>query len=194
MDEHILVIKRSTLTHYGGSWQGLKSDSLDSFEAMVYREKEFHQRSLMETDEEYKQIIPYLIFKYGESYFLMQRTSYTREQRLKNSYSLGIGGHVRKEDFVHDSLIGWARREFNEEVHYTGSYTVRFLGLINDDSNEVGRVHIGCALLLEGDSDTISIKSELKSGTLVSLDEVATFYGSLETWSQIVVKSLQNVF
>ncbi len=62
--------------------------------------------------------------------------------------------------------------------------------MLNDDSNSVGRVHVGCVLLLEGDSDDISVKSELKSGMLLPVEEIKKVYASLETWSQIVFDSL----
>ena len=98
-DESILVVKRSVLFSRG-SWQGLKQINIEDFSRLVYLEKEFHPRYLMETDVRYKQIIPYLIFTHNNSYFLMQRQSTAGEQRLKNKYSLGIGGHIRKEDLV----------------------------------------------------------------------------------------------
>nr|MBA2307464.1 hypothetical protein [Candidatus Dependentiae bacterium] len=172
-------------------WQGLKNDSLEDFQALVHAKKEFHSRSLMESNDEYKQIIPYLIFRHKQRYFLMQRASKAGEQRLKNKHSLGIGGHVRRDDFLScSSLIGWAQREFEEEIAYKGTYRVKPLGLLNDDSNSVGRVHVGCVLLLEGDSDDISVKSELKSGMLLPVEEIKKVYASLETWSQIVFDSL----
>ncbi len=191
MDEQILVIKRSLLTGPEGMWQGLKRSSLEEFQALVYQEREFHSRSLMESDENYKQVIPYLIFRYQQKYFLMQRSAGAGEQRLKNKYSLGIGGHVRCEDLLGDSsLLGWAQREFKEEIAYEGTYTVKSVGLLNDDSNSVGRVHIGCVLLLEGDSNLISVKSELKSGVLLPVEAIKDLYSSLETWSQIVFDNL----
>lgn len=190
-DEHILVVKTETLFAGKPAWQGLKQMPFDDFQAVVQREKEFHPRSLMETDPRYKQIIPYLLFKYEDTYFLMQRRDTASEQRLKNKYSLGIGGHIRHEDMSGD-IIDWARREFDEEVNFQGSYTVKPLGILNDDSSPVGEVHIGCVLLLEGDSSTISIKSELKSGMLATLTQCEELYPHLERWSQLVFDSLRK--
>ncbi len=157
-DESILVVKRSVLFSQG-SWQGLKQTNIEDFSRLVYLEKEFHPRSLMETDVRYKQIIPYLIFTHNNSYFLIQRQSTAGEQRLKSKYSLGIGGHIRKEDLISGDIMKWAQREFNEEVSYSGSYSISSLGLLNDDSSPVGEVHLGCVLLLTGNSSQISIKS-----------------------------------
>ncbi len=190
-DEHILVVKRSKL--FGQeSWQGLKAIDSSRYLQLIDQEKEFLPRSLMEEDPTYKQIIPYLIFRFEDRYFLMQRQATTSEQRLKNKYSLGIGGHIREEDISSQNIIDWARREFDEEVSYTGSYTVETLGMLNDDSNAVGKVHVGLVLLLTGDSAEINVKSELKSGVLLTLDECAQLYNTMESWSQIVMDFLQK--
>ncbi len=190
-DEYILVVKRSTL-FCNGSWQGLNRASADNFPSLVEREKEFHPRSIMETDPRYKQIIPYLVFRHKDRYFLMQRKAEASEQRLKSKYSLGIGGHIRKEDlFCTNDILQWAKREFNEEVDYKGTYNVTSLGVLNDDTNPVGEVHLGYVLLLEGNSPTITIRSELHSGALSTLEECAPYYTHMERWSQIVYDALK---
>ena len=190
-DELILVVKREKLFPQE-AWHGLRAVTMQDYLAIIEQEQEFLPRSLMETDSTYKQIIPYLVFKHKDTYFLMQRQAKATEQRLKNKYSLGIGGHIRQEDITSKSIIDWAQREFEEEVSYTGSYTVQPLGILNDDSNPVGEVHLGFVFLLEGDSSNIAVKSELKSGQLVSLAECTSYYESLENWSQIVLDFLKN--
>lgn len=185
-DELILVVKRNKL-FTNEVWQGLKQVDANKYLNIIDKEKEFLPRSIMEEDPTYKQIIPYLIFTHNNKYFLMQRQAKATEQRLKNKYSLGIGGHIREEDLTSNDIIEWSRREFDEEVDYSGNYNVKPLGLLNDDSNPVGQVHIGFVFLLEGDSDKIQVKSELKSGTLYTMDECKSFYDSMESWSQIVM-------
>jgi len=160
-DEYILVVKRSTLFPEEPAWQGLQPINKRMMH-IIEQEQEFHPRSLMESDPTFKQIIPYLVFTYKGSYFLMQRRSDASEQRLKNKFSLGIGGHIRKEDITSSDIISWAQREFHEEIAYSGTYQVTPLGIINDDSTEVGRVHLGLVLVLEGSSPDIAIASELK--------------------------------
>ncbi|MFA6066310.1 MAG: hypothetical protein WC707_03940 [Candidatus Babeliaceae bacterium] len=188
-DENILVVKRTDLFPVI-AWHGLQEVDQAYFSNIISQKKQFLPRSQMELDPEYKQIIPYLIFTYEDTFFLMQRQPHATEQRLKSKMSLGIGGHIREEDITGDDIISWATREFEEEVDYKGSYTVEPLGLLNDDSNEVGKVHVGFVYLLRGDSPLISVKSELKSGRLVTLEECDMHYDTLETWSQIVVDFL----
>ncbi len=190
-DEQILVVKRTTLFSTVEAWHGMNREAFTPLFNVVEEQQEFHWRAAMELDPTYKQIIPYLVFKHADKYFLMQRQSKASEQRLKNKYSLGIGGHIRKEDLTNSDLIGWARREFQEEVHYNDPYEVTPLGILNDDTDDVGKVHIGFVLLIEGQTDTISVKSELKSGKLYTLDECQAYYPTMESWSQMVFDLLK---
>lgn len=189
--ENILVVHRDTLLG-DQSWQGLKLGDCQEYMELINNHKEFLPRPHMETNPRYKQIIPYLIFKHDDRYFLMQRQSEASEQRLKNKYSLGIGGHIRQEDLVDSaSIFDWAKREFHEEVEYRGTLTIKPIGILNDDSNDVGKVHIGLVLLLEGDSPAIRVKSELKSGILLTHKECTAYYDSMENWTQMVFKQLE---
>lgn len=184
-DEKVLVVKREKLFPIG-AWQGLQAVNGQQYLAIINEHKQFLPRQDMEINPAYKQIIPYLIFKFGSQYFLMQRQAKSTDQRLKSKYSLGIGGHIRLEDMESTDIIGWARREFEEEVTYSGTYQVRSLGILNDDSDAVGQVHAGYVFLLEGDSSNIAVKEELKSGKLMTLDECKAHYDAMENWSKIV--------
>jgi predicted NUDIX family phosphoesterase len=189
MDEMILVVRRDTFFQKG-YFQGLFKDRKGVYEHVVNKKKEFRSRGSMEENILYKQIIPYLVFHHGGKYFVMQRTDNGSENRLHNNYSLGIGGHVRKEDLQGSAIIDWAKREFHEEITYNGNLEFELLGILNDDSNAVGRVHVGFVYLLHGDSDQISIKSELKSGELKTLEECKLLYDQFETWSKIIFDRL----
>lgn len=190
--ENILVVKTSALFP-AGTFQGLSTAATKTILEIITSHKEFKLRPAMEEDPTYKQIIPYLIFKHADRYFLMQRKSTSSEQRLKNKYSLGIGGHMRQEDMAQNATIfDWAKREFEEEIDYTGNLTISTLGILNDDSNPVGQVHLGLVLLLEGDTDHIKVRSELKSGQLVTAIECLDFYQDLESWSQIIFDTLMR--
>ncbi|MFA6262841.1 MAG: hypothetical protein WCW33_04445 [Candidatus Babeliales bacterium] len=185
-DEKILVIPRA-IFFAQGMFQGfLPTKDFEQYQNMVMQHQLFLWRSSVENDPSHKQIIPYLIFEYDNTFFVMQRKNTASETRLRNKYSLGIGGHIRQEDLVESSLISWAHREFQEEVSYTGALTVQPIGLINDDSDAVGQVHIGFVFLIHGDNPNIAIKSEHKDGKLLTLDQIQTLYPDLEQWSQLV--------
>ncbi|HJM68614.1 MAG TPA: hypothetical protein QGF02_01590 [Candidatus Babeliales bacterium] len=190
--EHILVVKRDHFFSMAPAWNGLKEVSFDEYINLINDKKEFLPRPVMEQDLTYKQIIPYLVFEHDNKYFLMQRSATASEARLKNKYSLGIGGHIRQEDITDQSIFDWAKREFDEEVNYTGALNIEPLGILNDDSNSVGQVHVGFVLLLKGNSSDISVKSELKHGSLKSLQECIDSADKMETWSRMVIEFLAN--
>lgn len=191
-DESILVVQRDLLFAQE-TWQGIKHTNIDAILSIIQDKKEFLPRSLMEQDPRYKQIIPYIIFEHNQRYFLMQRQSSSSEQRLKNKYSLGIGGHVRAEDLQNgNSIFDWATREFHEEVSYSGNLSIETIGMLNDDSSAVGEVHLGLVILARGNNDGISVKSELKSGQLLSLAECSAYYPNMESWTQIVYDLLNK--
>lgn len=184
-DESILVVRRTDICS-SALWTGYEKSDFKHELTQIQEKGLFMSRNVAELDPSYKQIIPYLIFRCGDQYFLMQRRKNATEQRLALKYTLGIGGHLRQEDLAGKTIFEWALREFHEEVDYAGQMTTQPLGIINDDATDVGKVHLGFAFLIEGDSPIITVKSELKSGVLVSAQDLKTiYYDSLETWSQI---------
>ncbi len=191
LTEEILVVKRTHLLPHE-SFNGFKPVDIAQYLEIIQTHKEFHPRAQMETDQTYKQIIPYMVFMHDNKLFLMQRAAKASETRLQNKYSLGIGGHVRQEDLHGATLFDWAQREFHEEINYAGNLKIEAVGLLNDDTNDVGKVHIGLVLLLHGDSADISIKSELQSGALVSFETCTTHAPAMETWSQYIFTYLNT--
>jgi len=184
-DEKILVVAREKL-FADGQIDGIKKIDFESYQKLIEENKEFLWRSKVETDTSVKQIIPYLIFNFQDKYFLMQRKSSASEVRLQNKYSFGIGGHIREKDIKGQTIFDWAKREFKEEVEYSGNFEIQPLGLLNDESDFVGQVHTGFVFLLKGDSDQIKIRDEHKEGKLLTLEESKQFYASMENWSKFV--------
>lgn len=188
-NESILVIKKEILFP-NGAWDGIQQVDFDKYLTLIKKHQEFMPRGLAEQDTHYKQIIPYLVFKHNDLYFLMQRKGSSSEQRLANKYSLGIGGHLRQADIQGSTLFEWALREFKEEISYTGAVTITPIGILNSEKTPVDQVHVGFVLLLEGNSSDIKIKSELQSGVLASLQECKKT--QLENWSRMIVDFLES--
>ncbi|KKQ33018.1 MAG: NUDIX hydrolase [candidate division TM6 bacterium GW2011_GWF2_37_49] len=191
-DEKILVVPRKDLFPEKAFNGFLPLEGFSSYLEIIKTHKEFKWRSEMELDPAYKQIIPYIVFIHQNKLFIMQRQSTASETRLQSKFSLGIGGHIRQEDIAGDDIFEWAKREFNEEVNYEGSLQVKPLGLVNYDEDAVGQVHLGFIILLTGDNNNISVKSELKSGELLSIEECQKHYQNMESWSQFVFDFLKG--
>lgn len=192
-DENILVIKISKFKNelrIKNLWQGIKRDDLDRVLEVIKKEQELNLRSLMELDYNYKQIIPYVVFKFNDSYFVMQRKETASETRLQSKLTLGIGGHINESDIAGQNIENWAVREFHEEINYTGKLDMKLYGIINDDSNDVGKVHMGLVFFLEGESDKITIKSELKSGQLVKKEDLLGILDYMESWSKTIIQDI----
>jgi predicted NUDIX family phosphoesterase len=191
--EKILVVKRVKILEEDAFSGFLPITNFEEYLKIINTHKEFLWRSEMELDPTYKQIIPYLIFNFEDKVFLMQRKETASESRLKNKYSLGIGGHIRQEDMGSNDIFDWAKREFAEEVHYAGNITIKPLGVINDESSPVGQVHLGFVFLLTGDSGSIKIRSEMQDGTLLTIEECEHFFHSMENWSQLTLSYLKTL-
>jgi predicted NUDIX family phosphoesterase len=189
-DEKVLVVARKDLFPHETP-QGFELIDFSYYQLLIETKGKFLWRSKMENDPSYKQIIPYLIFKFKNTYFLMKRMSKPGDARLSSKYSIGIGGHLRQVDMKGHSIIEWAFRELKEEVCYKGNFTVVPLGIINDELDPVGTVHTGFVFLLEGDSPAIQIHSEFEEGRLATLDECATVYHTMERWSQLMFDYLR---
>jgi predicted NUDIX family phosphoesterase len=190
-DEKILVVKKNILFAYQVT-DGLIPIDFDCYQTLIQKHKEFLWRSKVEENPNYKQIIPYLVFTHKDKFFVMRRKNNASEARLQNKYSLGIGGHIRKEDITRAGIMDWSKREFHEEIKYDGTLSIKPLGILNDESNPVGQVHTGFVFLLEGNSNEISIRDEHKEGTLLTLNECVELYSHMESWSKIVFDYLKK--
>ena len=188
--EEILVVRRNILFANTPAWHGVQKEVFDNFVHNIERHATYIPRGHAETNSDYKQIIPYLVFKYKDKFFVMQRKATASEQRLANKYSLGIGGHIRQDDIQNNNIFDWSKREFAEEVNYHGELNISTIGVLNDDSNDVGKVHLGMVMLLEGDNDNITIKDEHKSGVLMTLKEIKAIGANMESWSQLILPKL----
>jgi len=190
LQEQILVVKRNTLFADQAAWHGVNNNKVESIINTITQHQEYIERASAETNPSFKQIIPYMIYTFNDKYFVMQRKANASEQRLAGKLSLGIGGHMRQEDMQGKTIFDWAQREFEEEVSYFGGLTITTLGILNDDTNEVGKVHLGLVLLLHGENDQIAIKNEHKSGQLLTKQECIDQFDALEGWSQLVLQIL----
>lgn len=189
-NELILVVPTNIVVK--DSWNGINPAGLETIEQIIRENSQFKRRAEVENDPSFKQIIPYMIFQYQGKVFLMQRKSKVGEARLRGMYSLGIGGHINQADLEGQSIIDWGKREFLEEAEYEGDFTSTPIGLLNDDFGEVGKVHLGYVILLEGDSNKIQVKEELESGQLVTIEQAYEKYDQMETWSKFVLDYLKE--
>ena len=189
--ERVMVVSREDLFE-GDIWNGIRAENHQKYIKIIQTKHRFLARGVVEQDPRWKQIIPYLVFENRGKFFLMKRLAAHTDRRLANLYSLGVGGHLNKRDIKTNNIDDWAKREFEEEVEYSGKYSTKFLGILNHDANDVGLVHAGLVILVSGENGEIKVRDEHKSGEMVELREIGKHYKNLETWSQIIYDYLMN--
>jgi predicted NUDIX family phosphoesterase len=188
-DELVFVVPRGQLPDEAG-WHGVRIDGLDAFVAAVEQAGTFEPRDAMEIDPSFKQVIPYLVLRDGERYFLMRRTRAGADARLHDRYSIGVGGHINPGD---GGVIGGLRREWAEELVADFVPEFRLVGLLNDDTTDVGAVHIGAVYLADAAGREVAIRETHKlTGSFAAPDEVAAVADRLETWSRLAFEFLDR--
>ena len=188
-DELVLVVPRSRAMIDGG-WRGVTASGLERVLAAVAAEGRFRPRREMETDPSQKQVIPYLVLRDRDRYFLMRRTRAGGDERLHDRWSIGVGWHLNPGDGdVHGGLL----REWREEIDAAFAPDFRVVGLINDDENEVGAVHLGVVFVADAAGRPAMVReTEKLSGRFATAAEVEAVRGGLETWSELVFDFLER--
>jgi predicted NUDIX family phosphoesterase len=188
-DELVYVVPREAVID-GLGWHGVRAADFADFLATVDRHGRFEPRPEMENDPGFKQIIPYLVLRDGERYFLMRRTRAGGDVRLHDRWSIGVGGHLNPGD---DDLDGGLRREWSEELVADFVPDFGFVGLLNDDTTEVGRVHLGAVFVADAAGRPVAIREIDKlTGSFAPAREVAAVADDLETWSRLVFDALER--
>ena len=205
MDEQLLCFNRGLLP----SELGLACVFHDApLWDQILNELEIIPSSEAENDFTRKQLVAYIVIRTGDQILTYRRTPKTDEQRLKELYSIGIGGHVNVEDRSQFSLFSTdsgfnmefirdaAWREINEEIVMDSRVMdePKIIGFINDDSNEVGKVHFGIVWELEIEQAEVSAKGTRGLGDLQfnTLPHLQANRDQFESWSQLLIDYLAS--
>ena len=182
-DERVLVVPRSRIMDPRG-WRGIRRAGARGRLNVIAAEGRFEPRAVMERDPRFKQVIPYLVLRDGERFFLMRRTQAGGDARLHDRFSIGVGGHLNPGD---RDVAGGLAREWSEELAADFVPEFHLLGLLNDDTTEVGSVHLGIVYLAEAAGRPVAVRETDKlEGDFAAPAAVGAVYDRLETWSQLV--------
>jgi predicted NUDIX family phosphoesterase len=198
-DENVLVVKR-TLFDQLGSFQGLNFEPRKYLDAILSRGNNFFlSRAQAEKDPTHKQIIPYVLLTHGAKVLFYVRGKKAGEQRLVAKGSIGIGGHMNESDeslFALDEAAYRAgvEREVGEEIAINTKFEDRIVALLNDDTTEVGQVHLGVVHVFKlAEPKVEKREAMITSVAFLDKNELLTRRDSLETWSQICLDSLDRL-
>jgi predicted NUDIX family phosphoesterase len=197
--ENVLVIPRALFDQLG-SFHGLNFEPRRYLDAMLSRGNNFFlARAKAENDPTHKQIIPYAILACGDRVLHYVRGKKAGEQRLVAKGSIGIGGHMNDED---ESLFAWdeqayragVEREVNEEVQINTPFEDRIVALLNDDTTEVGRVHLGVVHVFRLEQANVQKREAMITNlAFLNKQELEERRDTLETWSQICLDHLDRL-
>ncbi len=198
--EQILVVPTALFRRLG-YFQGFSSD-VERYLGELFSPAHisYRPRPEMERDPNFKQLIPYVIFRHRdqrgrETVFQYTRGTGQGEGRLHRKRSVGIGGHISAVDAGSDDngnpYQEGMRRELDEEVIIESPYTSRCVGLINDDQTEVGQVHLGVVHLFDVERPAVRPReTEIVECGFRPVQEILADMAGFETWSQICMQAL----
>jgi len=159
-------------------------------------------RPVLEETPAYRQIIPYVVLRYGDSFVRYTRTPAGGEARLHGRMSIGLGGHIDLSDIIAvDDAVDLAatveaasERELEEELGAVVTRDRQWIGVLVDNESSVGRVHVG----LVGLWTLASLPSSIPEDAIgdVTLCTVAMLEASrdrLEGWSELLLDHLAAV-
>ena len=199
LNENVLVVKRELFDELG-SFQGLNFRPEKYLRAILSRGSNFFiPRTEAENDPAYKQIIPYALMAFEETVLHYVRGKKAGEQRLVAKGSIGIGGHMNETDeslFALDehAYRAGVEREVNEEIKIDTPFEDRIVALLNDDSTDVGRVHLGIVHLFKLEEPKVQKREAMITGlSFLTKEELRARSESLESWSQICLDSLERL-
>lgn len=198
-NENVLVVRRSLFDELGG-FQGLNFEPRKYLDTLLARGNNFFlPRAQAENDPTHKQIIPYALIAHGDRVLNYVRGKKVGEQRLVSKGSIGIGGHMNDTD---ETLFAWdeqayragVEREVSEEIKIDSPFEDRIVALLNDDTIEVGRVHLGVVHVFRLAEPKVEKREAMITNLgFLSRTELMARRDTLETWSQICVDSLDRL-
>jgi len=187
MTEQVMVVPTAMLAPFLVE-RGLVRERCDEILELIVDEHFFLDRPVAEESPEFKQIIPYVVIRHADRFYLLQRTKKQTEARLHLKYSIGIGGHINPDT---PDLIDGLQKELEEEVAVEGDYDLTFAGILIDTTTPVGNVHLGLVYFLDSHIGNVTVReTEKMTGKWATRDDVREVYEGLESWSQIVWDSV----
>jgi len=197
-EEKVLVVERRVVEQ-AGMFQGLTFDVERYLPRLLAPGvPRFIVRSEAETNPAFKQLIPYVIISCDGKILSYVRGKRAGEARLVGLRSIGIGGHINPDDEMpllesdfRDVYLTAVQREVAEEVAIEGTHRDTVVALINDDSTDVGKVHLGIVHHWRLDAPLVHKREQMMTQmTFMTPTELHQVRETLETWSRLCLNGL----
>jgi predicted NUDIX family phosphoesterase len=209
--EFVYVVPRELLFphYYPHGLQAFGKDlGREEFEERALEHGFFVERPYAERSPHLKQIIPYALVCCGDEILMVRRLNKGGESRLHDKLSIGIGGHINPIDIDNETsehlaaggetnlFTAATARELHEELAITGDFSARAVGLLNDDSNPVGAVHLGLVQVVQVRGSVTIREVDQLEGRLMRTSKLQALRAdgaNFETWSALLVDSLDEL-
>ena len=197
-EEKVLVIERSVYEQ-AGAFHGLTFD-VEHYKKAIFSPgvPRFMPRSQAEADRSFKQIIPYVLISCDGKILSYVRGKRAGETRLVAKRSIGIGGHINPTDDIplfnsgfYETYLAAVEREVAEEISIESPHSDKLVALLNDDSNEVGQVHLGIVHLWQLDLPQVTRREQMITQMeFLPRQQLESLREQMETWSQLCFDAL----
>lgn len=208
-NESILAVKTAALNYQNltGNDQSLYLLQIHELLPVIANDLILGHRDSLEGDESFRQLLPYVVLTKTVAgvtkYFAYRRGKGVGEARLSGNVSIGVGGHIDLADIQHigsviapmETVIHSVQRELQEEIEFSsiggGDLDLRFssIGALVDNSNPVGKVHLGLVLQAHLESEESEVKcaeEELETLGWFTATELLDSGLPLESWTNIL--------
>ena len=193
-EERVLCFKRKLLEELG-VFQGISPD-VGKYLPVVTASANisYLNRSEVEQDRHYKQLIPYVLIVCGDKILRYRRGKGGQETRLHGLYSVGVGGHISEEDHgLFTERLGYQdamRRELKEEVSMDAVKETA-VAVINDDATDVGYVHLGIVHVMQVPDETVAGRCNgIVGPEFIPMKEAVKDLNAYESWSRFCLENL----
>ncbi|MGB9748785.1 MAG: NUDIX domain-containing protein [Candidatus Woesearchaeota archaeon] len=207
-EREILVVPRNIL-FAEKSFQGFLNFEEYNYIPIILKNFIWIKRKEAEFNPKYQQIIPYgvIVDSKSRSIFVYRRSSGQAyaEKRLYNKISLGVGGHIEKEDLAEEKNYSVKNifercllREIREEINVENAlnlFLFSLFGFLKLEDNSIDKDHFGIVYLIEMPKSKMKLnKGEISSGKFVSFKELCSLRELAEGWTSALIDPLVDYY
>ena len=197
-NEKVLAVEAKHLEEIG-LFQGFHPDA-SAYYPLV-KQSLFIDRAEAEQDENWKQIIPYvMVIRMDGAVLHYRRASHIQENRLAGKFSVGFGGHINPEDGPEgsfDTHRNCVIRELREELDLEIPEDLLTTGCLYNTLTSVDRVHFGFIHMIfvtqERAGHLLSRESAILNPQFVNVNDWKPAFDQYEGWSQLCMSHLNEM-
>ena len=206
--EQVLVFKVEKLKQVG-LFNGIKTNGFRKYLKVILNKRNtfFMSRLKAEKDTVHKQILSYIIVEKNHKILRFVRGVYTNvHTMLRGSFCVGFGGHVQDHDYDlfellenDNGYLNSVKRELLEELKIPevsiNKKNLEVIGILNDDSTELGKSHFAIIHKLKLDNVRLPTVKKLKGEKSInqleflSINELGYDFEKYEFWSKLCIKT-----